>query len=94
VNVSLDAYLGDGSNARQTEMHSLDLIDRCLDALEDAARKGREEIECGDWARHEVPDATFTALVPEALEDAVIEAMVMSGRWWRGGDGFNRRRRR
>lgn len=39
--------------------------------------------------RDEVPDSVFCEIVPEEHEDAVIEAMVDSGKWWRSGTGFN-----
>lgn len=64
-------------------------IDGLLQALEEAANRGRRAIEDGDWARNEVEDAEFARIVPAELEDKVIAAMVSSGRWNRCGDGFN-----
>lgn len=62
-----------------------------LRRLEAAAIDGQRAIENGDCWRHQLPDPVFSELVPAELEEAVIEEMVASERWWRGSSGFDLR---
>lgn len=59
-----------------------------INRLKTAARQGLLEIEAGDIYRLPLPDPVFSQIVPDHLEDAVIDEMVASDEWIRGYDGF------
>lgn len=63
-------------------------IPQCLDILKAAAHHGLRQIEAGDVYRLPLPDTIFSQIVPDHLEDAVIDAMVASDEWIRVYDGF------
>lgn len=65
-------------------------IEGILAALWEAAENGRALIEAGEWDRCEVEDSEFSQIVPEDMEDRVVDAMVQSGKWARLFRGFNR----
>lgn len=62
-----------------------------LSVLNAAAQRGCERIENGDVYRDEITDAEFVEIVSSKDENAVIEEMVASEKWWRAAAGFNRR---
>ena len=37
---------------------------------------------------YDVSDYKFSAIVPEELEDAVLDIMIASDKWTRGAEGF------
>jgi hypothetical protein len=65
-------------------------VEGILSALWEAAEKGRTLIEAGEWDRCEVEDSEFSQIVPDDMEDRIIDAMVESGKWTRLYRGFNR----
>lgn len=59
-----------------------------INYLKTAAQLGLYQIEAGDIYRLSLPDPVFSQIVPDHLEDAVIDEMVASDEWFRGYDGF------
>ncbi len=64
------------------------LIETCLTQLQEAAIRGQWEIKNGDIYRSQVSHKVFSEIVPEIIEDEVIQAMVASDIWWCGFYGF------
>lgn len=59
-----------------------------INHLKAAARQGLRQIEAGDIYRLPLTDPVFSQIVPDHLEDEIIDAMVVSDEWIRGYDGF------
>ena len=64
------------------------MIQEIMERLKEMAAANLERIRSGEWWLNHVSDREFSALVPQANEDAVIAAMVESGEWWRLPEGF------
>lgn len=63
-------------------------LELSLRLLQQAAEQGKREIEDGDVYRPELKDTTFTAIIPQSIEDAVIAEMARGDKWMRGTNGW------
>lgn len=56
--------------------------------LQQAAQQGKLKIENGDIYRYHVTQSEFSDIVPEHIEDAIIDLMAKSGDWYCSFSGF------